>query len=138
MFGGACYEQEDNSFFDCCEELGLTKMRLYNLPPDSYRDGAGWSNHFKLSSGGRLGVQLICPPPFVVILISNYFPRQRGTMNNPFGAAIKPSSDRCINEIIFLPDLADSLHSAKVLFFVIYGCNGHVTLSTWTLPSSFI
>ena len=98
--------------------------------PLSPAGGGRMVEHFKLSSGGGLGVQHFCPPLIVNTLISKCFPRQRGTMSNPqwvqcrpllirlptsskislstlirfispFGPAIKPSSDMCINESIF-------------------------------------
>ena len=45
--------------------------------------GGRIAKHFKLSSGGGLGMQPNCPPPFVKTFKSNYFPRQRGTMCTP-------------------------------------------------------
>ena len=81
--------------------------------------------------------QLNCPPQIANTFRSDYFPRQRGTMNtpltdmiknflinfdqfmSPFGPGTRPSSDMCMNEIIFLPVLRD-LTSFNIRFYFLF------------------
>ena len=81
--------------------------------------GGRMIEYFRLSSGGGLGLALNCPPPIanysvalaypLTDMIKNFF-LNFDPVHFSVGPATKPSSDMCLNEIIFL---------IRLLFFIV-------------------